>query len=380
MRNLSKGPQKSPNILKILTFTILFAVFTFALIRLVGIDKLVFKGPKAVVQLITDTGLNSNNGRVNVLLLGIGGQGHEGPNLSDTMILASIAEDGHDVVLVSIPRDLWDPSLSTKVNSVYAYGQEKDNDGLNVTKKTIGTLFGLPIHYTLRVDFNGFIKAVDLVDGIDVNVENAFVDSKYPVVGKEDDLCGLTIETEEIDGVPQQVVKDATGSAILLDKITEENDPFECRYETISFKQELTQMDGTLALKFVRSRHGTNGQGSDFARSARQQKVILAFRQKVLSKETLLNPKTILELAKTFGQSIDTDITDEEVPYFLKLGQKIDPSTIKRVVLDSDRDNSVLEVGDLATHNGQFVLVPKNNRWTDLAEYVQSEIFKLQDK
>ncbi|KKS03802.1 MAG: Cell envelope-related transcriptional attenuator, partial [Candidatus Curtissbacteria bacterium GW2011_GWA2_41_24] len=122
MRNLSKGPQKSPNILKILTFTILFAVFTFALIRLVGIDKLVFKGPKAVVQLITDTGLNSNNGRVNVLLLGIGGQGHEGPNLSDTMILASIAEDGHDVVLVSIPRDLWDPSLSTKVNSVYAYG------------------------------------------------------------------------------------------------------------------------------------------------------------------------------------------------------------------------------------------------------------------
>jgi len=68
------------------------------------------------------------------------------------------------------------------------------------------------------------------------------------------------------------------------------------------------------------------------------------------------------------------------VPYFLKLGQKIDPSTIKRVVLDSDRDNSVLEVGDLATHNGQFVLVPKNNRWTDLAEYVQSEIFKLQEK
>jgi len=281
MRNLSKGPQKSPNILKILTFTILFAVFTFALIRLVGIDKLVFKGPKAVVQLITDTGLNSNNGRVNVLLLGIGGQGHEGPNLSDTMILASIAEDGHDVGLVSIPRDLWDPSLSTKVNSVYAYGQEKDNDGLNVTKKTIGTLFGLPIHYTLRVDFNGFIKAVDLVDGIDVNVENAFVDSKYPVVGKEDDLCGLTIETEEIDGVPQQVVKDATGSAIPLDKITEENDPFDCRYETISFKQGLVHIDGVSALKFVRSRHGTNGQGSDFARSARQQKVILAFRQKV---------------------------------------------------------------------------------------------------
>ena len=380
MRDLSKGPKKSPNILKILTFTMLLAIFTFTAIRLIGLDKLVFKGPKAVVQLITDTGLNSDNGRVNVLLLGIGGQGHEGPNLSDTMILASIAKDGHDVVLVSIPRDLWVPSLSTKVNSVYAYGQEKDKDGLNVTKKTIGTLFGIPIHYALRVDFNGFIEAIDLVDGLDVDIESAFVDSRYPIAGKEDDLCGLTIETEESDGVSWEVVKDATGSAIPLDKITEENDPFDCRYETISFKQGLVHIDGVSALKFVRSRHGTNGQGSDFARSARQQKVILAFRQKVLSRQTLLNPKTIIELAKTFGQSIDTDITDEEVPYFLKLETKIDTSTVKRVVLDAERDESVLEIGDPAAHNGQFVLVPKNNRWTDLAEYVQGEIFKLEER
>ena len=377
MRDLTKGPKKSPPLFKILILTVFLAIVTFLAIKFIGLDKFIFQGPKAVVNLITDTGLKNDRGRINILLLGTGGKGHEGPDLSDTMILASVDKDGKDIVLVSIPRDLWSPALSAKVNSAYAFGQEKNGEGLDLSKKTIRTLFDLPIHYAFRVDFDGFVKAADLVDGIDVNVENAFVDSKYPVAGKEDDTCGIEIETKQENGIQSVYFKDATGSATLL---TEANDPFICRYETISFKQGPSHMDGLTALKFIRSRHGTNSEGSDFARSARQQKVILAFRQKVLSKETLLNPKTILELTKTFGQSIDTDITDEEVPYFAKLARKIDPPTIRRVVLDSDRDNSVLEVGDLATHNGQFVLVPKNNHWTDLAEYVQGEIFKLQEK
>jgi anionic cell wall polymer biosynthesis LytR-Cps2A-Psr (LCP) family protein len=138
-------------------------------------------------------------------------------------------------------------------------------------------------------------------------------------------------------------------------------------------------MDGKTALKFVRSRHGTNEQGSDFARSARQQKVILAFREKVLSTETLLSPSTILDLAKTFGASIDTDITDEEVPYFAKLGPKIKGETVRRVVLDVEREESQLVPGDPQEHGGQFVLVPKDNSYRDLAEYVQGEIFKLEE-
>ena len=380
MRQLGTDRKKSPNIFKILTFTILLTALTFAAIKITGLDKIIFKGPKTVVQLITDTGLKSDNGRTNILLLGIGGQGHEGPDLSDTMILASVDKEGKDVVLVSIPRDLWAPGVSAKINAVYAYGQEKDESGLSQVKKASVELFGLPIHYAFRIDFDGFIKAIDLVNGLDVEVENTFVDSRYPIAGRQDDLCGLTIETEEVDCISREIVKDATGSAIPLEDITDQNNPFTCRYETISFNTGLTHMDGTKALKFVRSRYGTNGQGSDFARSARQQKVILAFRQKALSTQTLLNPKTIIDLAKTFGQSIDTDITDEDVPYFLKLEAKIDPSTIRRIVLDVGRDESVLEVGDSQAHNGQFVLVPKNNNWTDLAEYIQGEIFKLEEK
>lgn len=361
----------------ILVLVVIFALATFAIIRFLKIEKHVISGPKTVIQLITDFGLKSQNDRVNILLLGTGGAGHEGPDLTDTMILASIDKDGDDTVLISIPRDLWAPQLTAKINSAYAYGQEKDERGLEQASETVSGLFNLPIHYALRVDFDGFTKAVDLVDGLDINVQMPFVDARYPIARRQDDLCGFTIEAQEIDGIAQEVVKDATGSAIPLASITDENNPFTCRYETITFKKGHTLMDGETALKFVRSRYGTNDEGSDFARSARQQKVILAFREKVFSLGTFFDPPRAFDLIKTFDQSIDTDVENDEITLFIKLAQKIDPAKLRRVVLDSDRPESVLTVGDPQAHGGQFVLVPKGGNWHDLAEYVQGEIFKL---
>jgi LCP family protein required for cell wall assembly len=377
MREIGHGPSKRPiSIIKILFFASVLAVLAFILIKVLKLEEVVLKGPQTVIQLITDTGLKSDKRRTNILLLGIGGDGHDGPDLTDTMILASVDSQGKDVALVSIPRDLWAPSISAKINSAYAYGQEKNGEGLSLAKKTVSGLFGIPIHYAFRLDFNGFVKAVDLVGGLDLTVDNSFTDPRYPVTGKEDDLCGLTIETQSIDGVDQQVAKDATGSATPISQINDFNDPFTCRYETLTFQKGPIHMDGATALKFVRSRHGTNNEGSDFARSARQQKVILAFRDKVISSETLTNPATIIDLEKTFSSSIDTDIGSQEIPLFAKLGLKINPATVRKVVLTATEDNSRLEVGPPENYQGQYVLIPKGGSWTDLAEYVQGEVFK----
>ncbi len=378
MYEIGNGPTRRPiSIFKIIFFAAILAILTYIVIKIFKLEKVVLKGPQTVVQLITDTGLKSDKGRTNILLLGIGGDGHDGPNLTDTIILASIDKDGKDVALVSIPRDLWVASISDKINSAYAYGQDKNGQGLAAAEKIVSDLFGVPVHYAFRIDFNGFVKAVDLVDGLDLTVDNSFSDPHYPIEGKEDDLCGLTITTQNTDGKDEQVVKDATGSATPISQINDFNDPFTCRYKTLTFKKGPTHMDGQTALEFVRSRHGTNGEGSDFARSARQQKVIMAFRDKVISSKTLTNPSTLIQLEKTFSASIDTDIGSQEIPLLAKLGLKIDPTTVRRVVLTASEDNSVLDVGDPGQFNGAYALIPKDNSWTSLQNYIQHEIYNF---
>src|SRR5437867_4048578 len=106
-------PQKLP---KIIILTILLAFGTFAALKFFNLEKVAFRAPKTIVQLITDSGLKSDRGRTNVLLLGIGGDGHDGPDLTDTIILASIDKKDGDVIIVSIPRDLWVPDGKYKIN------------------------------------------------------------------------------------------------------------------------------------------------------------------------------------------------------------------------------------------------------------------------
>ncbi|MBI2599135.1 LCP family protein [Candidatus Curtissbacteria bacterium] len=366
--------HRDRQILKILAFAAALLFMATVAIRYFHLSPLILSGPQSVVELLTDSGLKSDNNRINILLLGTGGEGHEGPNLSDTMIILSVEKNGKDIALISIPRDVWAPELKRKINAAYAVGQEKEQIGLELAEKTVSHLFGLPIHYGVRLDFSGFEKAIDQIGGLDIDVDNAFRDQKYPLDGKENDTCGYEIETKIEDGVKNVYFKDATGSGTLL---KEDNDPFTCRYETLVFESGSNHMDGKTALKYVRSRHGNNNEGTDFARSARQEKVILAFRKEVLSSETLLNPKRILDLLSTFGRSIDTDITSSEIPLFVTLLPKIDQSAVRKIGLDSDRPQSRLEVGDPRLFQGQFVLIPKNGHWQELADYVQGEVFRV---
>ncbi len=363
-------PQKrnGNRFVKIFAFTIVLFFMAIFAIRFFHISSLFLSGPQTVVQLLTNTGLKSDNNHTNILLLGIGGAGHDGPYLTDTMMLASIDKNGKDVALISIPRDIWFADQKEKINAVY----ENTNNNIKETEQTISTLLGVPIHYGVRLDFSGFEKAVDLVGGLDINVENSFTDARYPIDGKENETCGIQFETKLENGVQNTYFKDATGSAILL---TEDNDPFTCRYETLTFTQGPTHMDGATALKFVRSRHALGPEGSDFARSARQEKVLLAFRQKVLSVGTFTSPQKIIGLANTFGDSVDTDITSSDIPLFVNLFLKVDKSAVRKIVLDAGRQDSVLDVGDPALYDGLFVLLPKNNDWQALVNYLHQQIF-----
>lgn len=322
---------------------------------------LVFFGKHFFVSALTDSNdLKKTDSTINVLLMGKGGGVHDGPDLTDTIIFASIDEKDNKVNMVSIPRDLWIPDLQAKINTAYAYGRERQEDGgITLAKATVSKVVGQPIDYVVVVDFAGFVKAIDEVGGLDVVVDKTFDDFEYPVEEKREELCGHTLEeaTELIATMSAQEV-------------------FPCRYTHIHFDKGPLHLDGQTALMFVRSRYGTNGEGSDFARSKRQQKVIQAFKEKVFSLGILLNPVKVSNLFLLLKNSIDTNIQESEIDDFVKLATKMRDADITSHVLEIEDENSE-ENGLLVNpppedYGGRWVLIPKAgaNNYTEIQDFV----------
>ncbi|MBI2621145.1 MAG: LCP family protein [Candidatus Levybacteria bacterium] len=342
----------------------------FFLIVLLGLEVVVKTGSVTpfLFQFIFDKNINlkkADKDTINILLLGIAGGKHEGPNLSDTIIFASLNTKESKVTLVSLPRDIWSSDIDSKVNTAYARGEAKrDGGGLILAKSVISKITGQPIDYAIVVDFSGFVNAVDLIGGLDVNVENSFDDFEYPIAGREDDPC---------DNKPEDLEKLATASSQL--------EAFPCRYEHIHFDKGITHMDGETSLKFVRSRHAKGGEGTDFSRSQRQEKVIRAFMDKVFSPKIIINPAKLIGLYSAVEQSIDTDIAQAEFDDFIKLAQKFQKAKIESVVLDyGDREN---DRGGLLTHppissmyNFEWVLVPRigSDNYSEIQEFIRCEL------
>ena len=266
---------------------------------------------------------------INVLILGKGGMGHEAPDLTDTVIFASVSDK--KIALVSLPRDIWVPEIRAKLNSAYFYGK------LPLAKSTAEKVVGVPVDYGLIIDFSGFKEIIDVLGGIEVDVQNSFTDEKYPVAGRENDLC-------------------------------EGDKTYACRYETISFQEGKQMMDGETALKFVRSRNAEGDEGTDFAREARQQLVISAIKNKVLSLEVFLNPGKIKSLWKVMMKSIETDIPQEVL------------GGLSRKTFDArgSVDSVVIPEGMLtnppvsARYDNQYVLIPVAGDWSEIQKWVET--------
>lgn len=324
-----------------------------ALLAKPGLDLVakVLVAPRMISAFLTDPTavLTSQNGRTNVLLLGVAGGDHEGADLSDTMIFTSVDLNSGDVVMLSIPRDIWLDSLQAKINTAYHYGEEKSpGGGFVLAKDAVYQITGQPIHYTVQLDFSGFVKAVDLVGGIDVKVDRTFVDEQYPIPGKEADACA---------GDPK----------------------YRCRYEVVHFEAGQQHMDGKTALKFVRSRNAPGEEGTDFARSARQQKVILAFKNKLLSKSTLLAPGKLLALKQTFSQNVkvDKELSEEELGGFASLFWRFvrGDNRLRTLTLDTGTEESPgFLINPPTTQYGQWVLVPRSGDWGQFQEFLRQKL------
>ncbi|MBI3984198.1 LCP family protein [Candidatus Microgenomates bacterium] len=266
------------------------------------------------------------DGRVNILLIGIGGAEHKAGDLSDSIMIVSIDPLSSDVTLFSIPRDLYVaiPGYgSNRINAAHAFGEQYDypGGGPKLLSETIAQSLGVPIHYYVRLDFAAFKQAVDIVGGVDLTVQEAIYDYSYP-------------------------------------------NPTLSGYEPFYLAAGPQHLDGEVALKFVRSRYTT----SDFDRAKRQQQVLTALKDKALSISTLTNPLKLNNLIGTVGSHVRTNLEVGEMLKLIELAKKVQPAQITQAALTNAPDNY------LASQNiaGASVLVPRSGNFNQIRRYVRS--------
>lgn len=287
-----------------------------------------------------DDSIESISGRTNILLLGKQGGQYDSPELTDTIIFVSLNLDNPEsITAISLPRDIWIPDLDDKINSAFMKGNERQSGaGILLAKTTVEKIVGQPIHYAVVVDSSSLVEVVDVLGGVDIDVEKSFVDEKFPILGKENDECG---------GDPE----------------------YKCRYETLNFTQGLTKMDGTLAMKYSRSRQSSDlEEGTDFARAARQQKVIAAIKEKALTSETLLDFSKLSNLYSIFTKSVETDLSYPQIAYLgrklLKIKSEINSSVLPQELLINPEISN--------TYRNLYVFIPRVEDWSEVHAWVLS--------
>lgn len=262
------------------------------------------------------------DGRVNILLLGRGGDGHEGADLTDTILVASIDPVNNKAALVSLPRDFWTKAgySYSKVNAIFANAKEAAKAKGNDTKKAeaiaaaavqkeVSDIFGIPMHYYSVLDFSAFKQAVDTVGGVDINITND-------------------------TAVSEHMYDESTGKNYYL-----------------NVQPGMQHFDGTRALFFTRSRH-TSTRG-DFDRAQRQRIFIEALSQKVVSLQTFSNPVKVSQLMDNFGNHVTTDMSLNDAMRLLSIGKKIG-NKFDSVDL-ADPANPLVKTGMVS---GQSVVLP----------------------
>jgi len=271
-------------------------------------------------------------GRTNFLVLGVAGDERAGSDLTDSIIFLSADHQSGQLLVLSLPRDIWIPELRTKLNSVYHY------EGVGETEKIIEKMLGQPIDHSVLVNFDFFKEAVDQFGGVPITVERGFDDYRYPIPGKENDFC---------EGEPD----------------------FGCRYEGLHFEAGEQLMDGERALKFVRSRNAEGEEGTDFARSLRQQKVLAAIQNKILSVEIIKTPQRLIQLTRVLFSHFKTDIPQEKWLDLARIVLKFRPNNLKMEILDGER--LINPPPSQKLYDGQWVLVPRSGDWSEIQEYIK---------
>jgi LCP family protein required for cell wall assembly len=280
------------------------------------------------------------DGRINVLLLGRGGGNHDGPDLTDSIMVASIDPVNHTSTLISIPRDLWvdiPNQGAMKINAAWETGEfnylhkiapgstdpNAIQAGFDEADQVVESVLGVTIHYNVLVNFQAFQQAVDTVGGVTVNVPTDLVD-------------------------PTMAWQNA-------------NNP-------VLAKAGVDSFNGSQALNYVRSRETT----SDFARADRQRSVLVALKDKVETAGTLSNPLKLASLMNTFGNNVQTDLSLKDAQRLYSIVKGI-PDTKTTSLSLAGAPNNYFTTGTMA---GQSITLPVAGlfNYNDIQTFIRGQL------
>lgn len=270
----------------------------------------------------------------------MGGGSHDGAELTDTIMVASLDKENNLVPMLSIPRDFyiedelignWRINRFYELTKMYHENQGRSEEeardiALSALKEKIAELLDIEIHYYALVDFNGFIDIVDALGGIDVYLDENFYDPYYPI--------------------------EETG-----------------QYQTFYLDAGENHFDGEDALKFARSRKTT----SDFDRALRQQQIIAALKDKAFSLGVLASPGKLKNLYEAFSSNFVTNLTFTEIARLGKMADDFSQDSILSQVFSDDpyATGGFLYTPDRELYGGAFVLVPSSYDYSEIQHFAE---------
>lgn len=284
-----------------------------------------------------------SDGQINVALLGMRGEGVTGGGLlADTIMIMSIRPQDNKVSMISVPRDLYvtvpGTSDKQKINAVHAYGEQKGKgQGLEDMKTILSDVTGLPISYAVSINFEGFKKMIDTIGGVGIHLDAPFSET-LQFRGLEQRCDGITY-TIPSGNVETKRIQRKNGTYYANPKVYQlcfakqaTGETLECGGDFKLPAGDVT-LNGDQALCLVRSRVTT----SDFERAKRQQMIIQAVKDKLLSAGTLTDFSKLNSIMDTLGNNMRTDMQAWEMKRFFELYQGMNsPQVYQRVLENSD--------------------------------------------
>lgn len=256
-------------------------------VRLPALDQ----GAAALPTLMPTVNVAPPRGRaLTVLLLGSDRRpGESWATRSDSIMLVRLEPATQRVALLSLPRDLVVniPGYGqARINAATVYGEGEPGGGIELARRTVSGLVGLPIDYVVRADFGAFTTAVDAIGGVEILVEEPLYDAAYPTM--------------------------------------------DYGYTEVFFEPGLQWMDGATTLVYSRIRHGD----SNYARNRRQQQVILAIIQRVRDQNILAQVQMLTDLTAELRDDIQTNLSPEQMLGLAWAMRDVDPGAVERYALD----------------------------------------------